>query len=349
AGWAIVVDDGSYGAHDDRSTLPYVVNVGDEVTNLVGPLAYTFGDYKIEPVVQPQITSVENEPPSLPPLAADEFSLMTWNVENLFDFQPPNPSSPPMPTLDEYRLYIAKVANTILAAGAPTIVGLQEVENIGVLEDIAAHEALADFDYQPVLIEGTDSRGIDVGYLIRGDQARILAFEQYPAPEGITSRPPLMVQVEITTSAGAVTVYALNNHFTSMSGGEKATEPRRTAQAAWNVTVMQQLLDADPGAYLAVMGDLNSYYDSLPVNTLRDAGLVHVFERLPEDERYTYIYHGQSQVLDHILVTPELMALLRRVDVLHVNADYAIPAPDDESPIRKSDHDPVVAVFGVGQ
>ncbi len=348
AGWAIVVDDGSYGAHDDRSTLSYVVNAGDQVTNLVGPLAYTFGNYKIEPVVTPQITPAEGEPPSLPLLAEDEFSLMTWNVENLFDFQPPNPSSPPMPTIDEYRLYIAKVANTILAAGAPTIVGLQEVENIGVLEDIAAHEVLAGYDYQPVLIEGTDSRGIDVGYLIRGDQARILQTQQFPAPEGLTSRPPLMVQVEITTAAGAVQVYVLNNHFTSMSGGEKATEPRRTAQAAWNVTVMEEILAADPGAYLSVMGDLNSYYDSLPVDTLRQAGLVHVFERLPEEERYTYIYRGRSQSLDHILVTANLMDALRRVDVLHVNADYAIPAPGDESPLRKSDHDPVVAVFGVG-
>ena len=288
-----------------------------------------------------------SELPSLPALAEDEFSLMTWNVENLFDFQPPNPSSPPMPTIDEYRQNIAKVANTILAAGAPTIIGLQEVENIGILEDIAAHEALAGYDYQPILIEGTDSRGIDVGYLVRGDQAKVLQTQQFAAPEGLTSRPPLMVQVEITTAAGTATVYALNNHFTSMSGGEQATEPRRTAQAAWNVTVMEEILAADPGAYLAVMGDLNSYYNSLPLDTLREAGLVHVFERLPEEERYTYIYRGKSQVLDHILVTPELMDLLRRVDVLHVNADYAPPAPGDDSPLRKSDHDPVVAVFSL--
>jgi predicted extracellular nuclease len=73
----------------------------------------------------------------------------------------------------------------------------------------------------------------------------------------------------------------------------------------------------------------------------------HVFEVIPEEERYSYIYQGLSQTLDHILVTPALFELLTRVEVLHVNADYALPMPDDASPLRTSDHDPVVAVFKV--
>ncbi|MBC8505462.1 MAG: lamin tail domain-containing protein [Anaerolineales bacterium] len=346
-GIAILVDDGSAASHDDSSMLEYTINTGDQVSGLAGPLAYTFGSYKIEPVTVQKVIPAGSELPSLSPLASDEFSLMSWNVENLFDFQSPNPSSPPMPTIDEYKLYIEKVANTIVASGLPTVIGLQEVENIGVLEDIAEHEALAGYGYQPVLIEGTDSRGIDVGYLVRSDQATVLSEYQYVAPEGLTSRPPLLVEVEVTTAAGSATVFVLNNHFTSMSGGEAATEPRRNAQAAWNVTVMEEILAENPGAYLSVMGDLNSYYDALPIDTLREAGLAHVFEVLPASERYTYIYQGASQVLDHILVTPDLMNLLRRVDVLHVNADFAPALPGDGSPQRKSDHDPVIAVFSL--
>ncbi len=346
-GIAIVVDDGSTTAHDDRSTLAYAVNSGDQVSNLIGPLAYTFGQYKVEPVTQPFILATEGTLPTLEPLAEDEFSLMSWNVENLFDFKDPHPSSPSMPAIAEYRIHVAKVANTILAAGAPTVVGLQEVENIEILEDVAAHEALAGYDYQAVLIEGTDSRYIDVGYLVRGDQAEILHQAQFPAPEGITSRPPLQVQVAVVTSQGTVTFSVLNNHFTSMSGGEEATEPRRNAQAAWNVAVMEGILAEDADGLLAVMGDLNSYYDALPIDTLREAGLAHVFEAISAEERYTYIYQGQSQVLDHILVTPGLMDMLRRVEILHLNADYALPIPGDESPLRKSDHDPVVAVFAI--
>ena len=345
-GFAIMVDDRSSATHPDRSTLPYVVNAGDEVSDLVGPLAFTYDRYKIEPREQPTIATQTESLPTLAPVSADEISLMTWNVENLFDAHEPNPADPPMPSLAEYKLALDKVANTIVSAGYPVIISLQEIENIGVLDDIADHDLLADHDYEPVLIEGTDSRGIDVGYLVRSDRATISDVQQFVAPEGLTSRPPLLVQVEIETDGGPMMLYVLNNHFTSMSGGEKATEPRRTAQAAWNVQVMEEnILVDDPEAMVAVMGDLNSFYASPPIDALRDAGLQHVMVILPDDERYDYIYLGESQVLDHILVTPNLFDLLTSVDVLHVNADYAPAIPDDPSPLRKSDHDPVIAVF----
>ncbi len=344
-GIAIMVDDGSSMTHEDASTLPYAVDTGDRVSGVVGPLAFTYGRYKIEPITRPQLTDAETPLPALTPTGPAEFSVMTWNVENLFDTRAPHPSSPPMLKPSEYRLRIQKIAGTIQAAGAPLIVGLQEVENIAVLEDIAAAEPIADYGYQALLIEGFDGRGIDVGYLIRGDRVTLLDLEQYPAPEGLTSRPPLVVKAEIQTEGGAVTLYVINNHFTSMSAGVEATEPRRTAQAAWVVEVMDGILADDPDAYIAVIGDLNSFYDSLPLDTLRKAGLRHVFEILPEEERYSYIYQGLSQTLDHILVTPNLFDLLTRVEVLHANADYAPALPGDPSPRRASDHDPVVATF----
>jgi len=96
-----------------------------------------------------------------------------------------------------------------------------------------------------------------------------------------------------------------------------------------------------------VVGDLNSYFDSLPIQTLLDAGMRHVFEDLPLSERYTYNYQGISQTLDHILVTTSLQDLLRRVEVLHVNADYPPPISGDPSPMHASDHDPVVATFSL--
>ena len=221
------------------------------------------------------------------------------------------------------------------------------MEHLGILEDLADLSSLADFDYQPFLIEGTDSRGIDVCYLVRGDRARILTVEQYPAAGGLTSRPPLLLVVEVSYGGQTETLYLLNNHFTSLAGGELATEPRRMAQAAWNVDVLGGLLAADPDAHGVVMGDLNSFYDSLPIEILRESGLRHVFEVLPPEEHYTYIFQGISQTLDHILVTPDLMDRLLRVDVLHTNADYAPPIPGDDSPLRKSDHDAVVVVFSL--
>jgi hypothetical protein len=346
SGLAIMVDDGSSVVHQDSSTLNYVVDVGNRLNGVVGPLAYTYSRYKIEPITLPTLSAAEDSgSTSLAQAGRNEFSIMTWNVENLFDTRPPHPTDPPMLLPSEYRLRIERIANTIEAAGMPLIVGLQEVENIAVLEDIAADDALSNYGYEALLIEGFDSRGIDNGYLIRGDRVTFINLEQLNAPEGLTSRPPLLVQVEVETENGPITVFVINNHFTSMSAGVEATEARRNAQAAWNADVVEQVLRDYPNAYLAVIGDLNSFYDSRPIDTLREAGMKHVFEIIPEEQHYTYIYQGLSQTLDHILVTPTLFELLNRTEMLRVNADYGLPDPGDSSPAHTSDHDPVVAVF----
>jgi predicted extracellular nuclease len=341
----IMIDDGSSITHSDRTTLPYPINTGDTISAVIGPLAYTFGRYKIEPIAVPDIQPKEVDLPTLEPPEMDEFSLMTWNVENLFDILDPHPSDPPRPSLAEYKNALAKVANTILAAGAPTLIALQEVENLAILEDIAAHPNLAQTPYQPVLIEGYDSRGIDVGYLVRKDRASILEVKQLIAPEGLTSRPPLMLHLLVQTSAGETELFVINNHFTSMSGGVEITEPARAAQAAWNVQISQEILAEYPQAAIAILGDLNSFFVSRPIQALREAGFAHVMDALPAQERYTYIYQGESEVLDHILVTSNLYGILERVEILHVNADYAPAIPEDQSPLRKSDHDPLIATF----
>ncbi len=340
----IHVDDGSSVTHDYADTLPYTLDVGDSILYLEGPLAFTYGNYKIEPITEDVVIRTGKltlDP--LPPLEAGYLRIMSWNVENLFDFVVPHPSSPPLPKVSEYKRDITKVALTIEAAGFPTVIGLQEVENLEILEDIAAESILADYAYQAVLIEGTDSRGIDVGYLVRGDRAEVLDQVQYPAPGNITSRPPLMIKIK--TEGQDEEIYILNNHFTSMSGGEEATEPRRNAQAAWNAEIASELLAENPEAYLAVMGDLNSYYGSLPIQTLEESGLINLFDTLDPDERYTYIYEGNSQVLDHILVNDSLFNLLISLDVLHSNADFALPFSSDTSLFHISDHDPVIATF----
>jgi len=343
-GLLIQVDDGSSTIHESRDSIPDAVTVGDTVSRLIGPLAYIYGNYKIEPTADFSVTTKPPTVTNLEPLDEGYFSIMTWNVENLFDFVVPHPSSPPLPSVSEYKRDITKVADTILMSGLPTIIGFQEVESLEILEDIAAHSLLEEYHYLPVLIEGTDSRGIDVGFLVRGDQVKILDQVQYPSPGNITSRPPLLVKIQ-AGSEDASPLYILNNHFTSMSGGELATEPRRNAQAEWNLQIGQEILNRDPDAYLAVIGDLNSYYKSLPLDTLQEGGLSSVFDTLPPEERYTYVYQGISQVLDHILINEALKDLLIRVEVLHSNADFPLPFSTDDSYWGKSDHDPLLAVF----
>ncbi len=344
-GWMIVVDDGSEAVHYDQSTMSYALAVGDRIDQASGPLAYTFGAFKLEPLSQPSTMLIDHQPPSIAVVDPPGFSVMTWNVENLFDILEPHPSDLPRPRKAEYELAIAKIAATIVAGGRPSIIGLQEVENIKVLQDLAEHDLIAASNYQAILLEGTDSRGIDVGYLIRTDQVEIVSYEQRPAPEGLTSRPPLLMHVRLLGSDSEIELYILNNHFTSLSGGIEATEPRRNAQALWNIQIIEEIKQSDPDAQFLVLGDLNSFTYSLPIDSIRQAGLVHAFDIDPDRTWYSYVYQGTSQTLDHILMTPGLFKYLVDTIVLHTNADFPPPLANDPSPLHASDHDPIITIF----
>lgn len=349
-GYLIFADDGSSTTHLDASSMLWTLARGDVVDFVAGPLAFTFDNYKIEPIALTKVDGGERPLPTLAEVGSNQFSIATFNVENFFDNRDPHPSDPPRPTKDGYQLKLDKVSEAIVAMGAPTIVGLQEVENIGVLETLVAQEKLAAYGYQPFLIEGEDSRGIDVAYIVRGDRATVESTTAYPAPDGLTSRPPLVLKVVVHLDSGDQTVYVLNNHFSSLSSGEAATEPRRTAQAAWNVTVMEQIQATDPAAQFVVLGDLNSFYQTLPIDTLQEGGLRHVYEWFGDAPLpYTYIFEGRTQTLDHILVSDGLFAHLTTVQTLPINADYPLPLPDDATARRVSDHDPLIAIFSFGE
>lgn len=340
-GFTIMIDDSSSARFEERSEQSFYVSKGDRVANVTGVLAYTFENYKIEPL-QP-LEKVEGER-TLPTFDApdDAFTLATFNVENLFDNADPHPTGTFRPNTAQLTAKLTKIANAIIAMDAPTIIGLQEVENIGVLEQLVALDLLAPFNYTPHLIEGQDSRGIDVAYLVRSDTAQVERVESFPAPEGLTSRPPLLLVATI----GDDTIYLLNNHFSSLAGGEEATEPRRTAQAAWNVTLLDQFRTENPDAHYVVMGDLNSFIDTLPIDTLEAANLVHVYDSIGDGQLpYTYIFEGRTQTLDHILVSNGLFDALVTVEALHINADFPLPDFEDVSAERTSDHDPLIAVF----
>jgi hypothetical protein len=90
--------------------------------------------------------------------------------------------------------------------------------------------------------------------------------------------------------------------------------------------------------FVQSLGDLNDFQFSAPVATLEAAGLTDLFATLPEAERYNYVFQGNSQTLDHMLVSSGLQSALGpgSFDVVHVNAEFADQA---------SDHDPQVARF----
>ena len=91
----------------------------------------------------------------------------------------------------------------------------------------------------------------------------------------------------------------------------------------------------NPNANIVALGDFNDFQWSAPMKTLESYGLYNMIHNVPLAERYTYTYQGNSQVLDHILVSENLKASTV-IDILNVNADFT------EADGRASDHNPLM-------
>jgi predicted extracellular nuclease len=126
--------------------------------------------------------------------------------------------------------------------------------------------------------------------------------------------------------------------FGSRQPPERATERQRLAQTGDIGRKLEAVLDSEPEALIVLLGDFNEHEFRKPMRELERYGLVNLIPDAPKTERYTYNYEGNSQVLDHILVSPALARHDPAIEIVHVNADY--PASE-----RASDHDPVLARF----
>jgi uncharacterized protein len=140
------------------------------------------------------------------------------------------------------------------------------------------------------------------------------------------------------------------NHWNSKSGDQPlfgrfqppalTTEAQRVAQATVVGGFVKQVRAIDRDAAVIVAGDLNDFPWSPPLRTLIDGtGLVDLPALLPAAERYTYDFEGNSQVLDHILLSSELARRPHVYDVVHVNSEY---------PDQASDHEPGVVRLRLG-
>jgi predicted extracellular nuclease len=138
-------------------------------------------------------------------------------------------------------------------------------------------------------------------------------------------------------------VFAIVNHFNSKGGDDplsgrfqppvRSSEEQRHKQATIVGDFVSQLTQADPNANVIVLGDLNDFEFSETVTILKNHGLHDFIETLPLNQRYSYEFEGNAQVLDHIMGSDAVLAHLVEFDAVHVNAEFADQA---------SDHDPSV-------
>ncbi|MER6499589.1 endonuclease/exonuclease/phosphatase family protein [Streptomyces sp. NPDC001455] len=141
-------------------------------------------------------------------------------------------------------------------------------------------------------------------------------------------------------------VFVIGNHFASKGGDQplhgKYQEPRRTSEAkrvrqATEVnTFVKSLLAADDSARVITLGDLNDFSFSPTMDALTDGKVLRpLIDTLPADERYSYVYDGNSQTLDHILTSPGIRRF--DYDVVHINAEFADQASDHDPQIVRVD------------
>jgi uncharacterized protein len=146
------------------------------------------------------------------------------------------------------------------------------------------------------------------------------------------------------------TLFVVANHFASKGGDDplygrfqpptRSSEVQRHQQAQQVRGFVDQLQAVDRKARIVVLGDLNDFEFSQTADILVGSGataLVDLPRTLPVRQRYSYVFEGNSQVLDHILVTPSWPGV--QYDIVHTNSEF-----HDQD----SDHDPQVVRLRIG-
>jgi len=302
-------------------------------------------------------------PTPTPPVTTTPPSSSTiafYNVENLFDTvdDPQNggddeflPTAEKAWTMDRYEHKLNNIGLVMKGMGYPIIMGVSEVENKKVLEDLAQIDSLKPYSYKVVHEESPDHRGIDVALLYQPAHFQVLETATYevsiddPVIQNYTTREILMVKGLVNQQP----LYIFVNHWPSRSGGEAQSEFRRLTVAEVLKEKINELQTADPTAQIIIMGDFNDEPTNNSVQQVLGAkiandtppspnSLYNSTTTLTEQGAGSYNYQGNWQMIDQIITTGNLLNADNPVHVtnfqvykddmlLFTHPDYG-PTPD---------------------
>lgn len=238
-----------------------------------------------------------------------DFTICTYNLHGL------GRGSEQYAVPQEYDQQLAKRARTIAESlQGCTIIGLQETGTPDDAENLAALLRTSfSLDYAAVALAGPNTQSLEFpltnSLLVRRERVKIVASwlaqscspQDYavivlpgdckPGEYALFDRPPLVVELAVQGSWGdPFPLTVIVNHWKSKGGDESVNVVRRTAQAEQVAALVQTLVDADPAAHVVILGDLNDYYQSGPVEALRTGvqpPLHHLYDDWPAQEKYT--------------------------------------------------------------
>ncbi|HOR39966.1 MAG TPA: endonuclease/exonuclease/phosphatase family protein [Paludibacteraceae bacterium] len=197
------------------------------------------------------------------------YSVAFYNVENLFDTIPePNDHeyTPTGAMQWDSKKYWAKMKNMSYAISkigsnlspmGPSILGLAEVENRSVLEDLVKQEAIKHINYQIIHIDGGDPRGVDCALLYNPRDFYVTNVKSYPYYTSSDSSRRSRDQLVVSGILSGEEIHVIVNHWPSRRGGEVNSRPRRVAAAQLTKHIADSIFTIDKNAKIIIMGDLN--------------------------------------------------------------------------------------------
>ncbi|MBV7695104.1 endonuclease/exonuclease/phosphatase family protein [Streptomyces sp. TRM70350] len=352
-------------------------NVGDMLTGTTtGPLDYTqFGGYTLVARELGTLKQGGLERETTRKQRRGELAVATYNVENLdpadatFDEHAAaivhNLQSPDIVSLEEIQdnngtkndgtvaadRTMTKLIDAIVAAGGPRYDWRSVDPADGEDGGQPGGNIRNVFLFNPERVSFTDRPGGDATTAtgvtkVRGRAALTVSPGRIDPANAAweDSRKPLAGEFVFRGR----TVFVIANHFASKGGDQslhaqyqpptRTSETQRHLQATVVNAFVKQILDTQKNADVVTLGDINDFEFSDTVEILEgDGELWSAIKSLPRSERYSYVYQGNSQTLDQILISPSI----RRgcdfeYDSVHINAEF-----HDQI----SDHDPQVLRF----
>ncbi len=199
----------------------------------------------------------------------DHFTIAFYNVENLFDtindpgvhdgeFTPEAAIPWNTERYEQKLKNIARVLGAIDSTELPLVIGLAEVENLGVLRDLVATKPLDKGGYDIVHFDSPDERGIDVALLYRNGMLQPLHSRPYLLTFDFdsTDRTRDLLYFK-ALAADRDTLHFLVNHWPSRYGGKEQSDPKRQRAAQQVRQVVDSIFRFDAHANIIIMGDLN--------------------------------------------------------------------------------------------
>jgi hypothetical protein len=259
------------------------------------------------------------------------FGVAFYNLENLFDTINNNGKydlefSPEGKNRWDSNKYWSKIKNLSYAISqmttkttpmGPAIIGVSEIENITVLQDLVKAESIKNWNLQVVHHDSPDARGVDVGLLYNPRFFRLLNVTNHrltvPELPNFKTRDQMCVVGVMGGSKLAVIV----NHWPSRRGGEKESSWLREAAASLTKQICDSLYKVDPTMGVVVMGDLNDDPHNKSVAEVLGArkkpvgienhGFYNPFWEKLDNGIGSYIYRGGWDLFDQIIVNGNLV------------------------------------------